>query len=101
MDFKANRNEIRDSELESPGIVNLNLPWSLAAVGDALIATRLNQFNHPLDSGFHDMVKAIKEADVAFINLEGLLFRLSEFEGWPEVEHGGSGRSVHLKPPRT
>ena len=89
MDFKVNRNEIRDSELESPKIVNLNLPWSLAAVGDALIATRLNQFNHPLDSGFHNMAKAVKEADVAFINLEGLLFRLSEFKGWPEVEHGG------------
>jgi hypothetical protein len=69
--------------------VNLNLPWSLAAVGDALIATRLNQFNDPLDSGFHKMAQAIKEADVAFINLEGLLFRLSEFKGWPEVEHGG------------
>jgi poly-gamma-glutamate capsule biosynthesis protein CapA/YwtB (metallophosphatase superfamily) len=90
MDFKVNRNEIRDSELDkSPEIVNLNLPWSLAAVGDALVATRLNQFNHPLDSGFHKMVQAIKEADVAFINLEGLLFRLSEFKGWPEVEHGG------------
>jgi poly-gamma-glutamate capsule biosynthesis protein CapA/YwtB (metallophosphatase superfamily) len=90
MDFKVNRNEIRNSELDkSPKIVNLNLTWSLAAVGDALIATRLNQFNHPLDSGFHDMVKAIKEADVAFINLEGSLFCLSEFKGWPEVEHGG------------
>ena len=61
MDFKVNRNEIRDRDLdESPKIVNLNLTWSLAAVGDALIATRLNQFNHPLDSGFHNMVKAIK-----------------------------------------
>lgn len=90
MDFKANRNENRDTELDkSPEILNLNLPWSLAAVGDALIATRLNQFNDPMDSGFHDMVKAIKGADVAFINLEGLLFHLSEFKGWPEVEHGG------------
>ena len=90
MEYKVNRNEIRESELDkSPDIVNLNLPWSLAAVGDALIATRLNQFNHPLDSGFHDMVKIIKEADVAFINLEGSLFRLLDFKGWPEVEHGG------------
>jgi poly-gamma-glutamate synthesis protein (capsule biosynthesis protein) len=90
MDFKANRKENRDTELDkSPEILNLNLPWSLAAVGDALIATRLNQFNDPKDTGFHDMVKAIKGADVAFINLEGLLFRLSEFKGWPEVEHGG------------
>jgi poly-gamma-glutamate synthesis protein (capsule biosynthesis protein) len=35
------------------------------------------------------MVKVIKEANEAFINLEGSLFRLSEFKGWPEVEHGG------------
>jgi poly-gamma-glutamate capsule biosynthesis protein CapA/YwtB (metallophosphatase superfamily) len=63
--------------------------WSLAAVGDALIATRLAQFNHPADPGFSRMVKVIQDADVAFLNLEGSLFSFSEFSGWAEVEHGG------------
>jgi poly-gamma-glutamate capsule biosynthesis protein CapA/YwtB (metallophosphatase superfamily) len=63
--------------------------WSLAAVGDALIATRLAQFNHQGDPGFFRMAKIIQDADVAFLNLEGSLFDFSEFKGWAEVEHGG------------
>ncbi len=63
--------------------------WSLAAVGDALIATRLQQFNHAGDPSFARMAKIIQDADVAFLNLEGSLFDFSEFKGWAEVEHGG------------
>lgn len=63
--------------------------WSLAAVGDALIATRLAQFNHPGDPRFFGMVKVIQQADMAFVNLEGSVFDFSEFTGWAEVEHGG------------
>jgi poly-gamma-glutamate synthesis protein (capsule biosynthesis protein) len=68
---------------------NQNFKWSIAAVGDALIATRIAQFNDPLDPKFSEMVKITKGADIGFINLENPLFRFSEFKGWPQVEHGG------------
>jgi poly-gamma-glutamate capsule biosynthesis protein CapA/YwtB (metallophosphatase superfamily) len=68
---------------------NQDLKWSIAAVGDALVATRIAQYNDPLDPMFSKMVTIIKEADVGFLNLENPLFRFSEFSGWPQVEHGG------------
>jgi poly-gamma-glutamate synthesis protein (capsule biosynthesis protein) len=58
-------------------------------VGDALIATRLGQYNDPHDPGFHSIVKIVQSADLAFLNLEGSHFRFSEFHGWAEAEHGG------------
>jgi poly-gamma-glutamate capsule biosynthesis protein CapA/YwtB (metallophosphatase superfamily) len=60
-----------------------NTTWSLAAVGDTLIATRVMQFNNPLDPRFQDLVKVIRAADVGFLNLEGSLFSFSEYTGWP------------------
>jgi poly-gamma-glutamate capsule biosynthesis protein CapA/YwtB (metallophosphatase superfamily) len=63
--------------------------WTLAAVGDALIATRLQQFDHEEDPAFRRMASIIRNADVGFVNLEGSLFRFSEFHGWAEVEQGG------------
>ncbi len=36
------------------------------------------------------MAKVIRDADAAFVNLELSLFRLPEFNGWPEVENGGN-----------
>ncbi len=64
--------------------------WSLAAVGDAIITRRLAQFDTDRDAGFEQMANVIRDADVAFLNLEISLFRLSEFKGWPEVETGGN-----------
>jgi len=64
--------------------------WSLAAVGDAIITRRLAQFDHDSDPSFQQMIKVIRDADAAFLNLEISLFRLSEFNGWPEVENGGN-----------
>jgi poly-gamma-glutamate synthesis protein (capsule biosynthesis protein) len=63
--------------------------WTLAAVGDALIATRLGQFDSDEDPAFRRMAAIIRSADVGFVNLEGSLFRFSEFRGWAEVEQGG------------
>jgi poly-gamma-glutamate capsule biosynthesis protein CapA/YwtB (metallophosphatase superfamily) len=64
--------------------------WSLAAVGDAIITRRVAQFDNPADPRFQDMVKVIRGADAAMVNLEISLFRLSEFKGWAEVEHDGN-----------
>ncbi len=64
--------------------------WSLAAVGDAIITRRVAQFDNPGDPRFQDIVKVIRGADAAMVNLEISLFRLSEFTGWPEVENGGN-----------
>ena len=63
--------------------------WSLAAVGDAIITRRIAQFDHAGDPRFQGMVKVIREADAAMVNLELNLFRMSEFRGWPAVETGG------------
>ena len=64
--------------------------WSLAAVGDAIITRRVAQFDNPADPRFQDMVKVIRGADAAMVNLEISLFRLSGFKGWPEVENDGN-----------
>jgi len=64
--------------------------WSLAAVGDAIITRRIAQFDHAGDPGFADMVDVIQGADAAMVNLEISLFRLTSFQGWPEVENGGN-----------
>ena len=64
--------------------------WSLAAVGDAIVTRRLAQFDQAGDQRFQEMARIIREADAALVNLEGNLFRLREFRGWPEVENGAS-----------
>ncbi|HEV8356198.1 MAG TPA: CapA family protein [Gemmatimonadales bacterium] len=64
--------------------------WSLAAVGDAIVTRRLAQFDQAGDPRFQQMAKLIRDADAAFVNLEGNLFRLKEFRGWAEVENGAS-----------
>src|SRR6185503_674237 len=64
--------------------------WSLAVVGDAIITRRVAQFDNPADPRFQDMVKVIRGADAAMVNLEISLLRLSGFKGWPEVENDGN-----------
>lgn len=61
--------------------------WSLAAVGDSIITRRISVFDDP---AFLNLVKVIRDADAAFNNLEITLFRLSEFEGSPQAESGGT-----------
>jgi poly-gamma-glutamate capsule biosynthesis protein CapA/YwtB (metallophosphatase superfamily) len=66
-----------------------NAPFSIAAVGDALIRSRIAQFDSARDPRFQRMVQVLKNADAAFVNLEGAVLRFSEFKGWPAAEHGG------------
>ena len=82
----AQRQPARPAEL-LPGPTTT---WSLAAVGDAIITRRIAQFDNPADPRFQDMVKVIRGADAAMVNLEISLLRLSGFKGWPEVENDGN-----------
>ncbi|MDP1857964.1 MAG: CapA family protein [Gemmatimonadaceae bacterium] len=70
-----------------PGPGNI---WSLAAVGDAIITRRVALYDNAADPRFQEMVKVIRAADAAMVNLELSTFRFSEFRGWPEVENGGN-----------
>lgn len=68
--------------------------WTLAAAGDALITRQVGMFGD--DPAFMALVEPIRAADAAVINLEVSLFRLWEFEGWPQAENGGN---YELGPP--
>ncbi len=61
--------------------------WSLAATGDSIITRRIAMYDDPT---FMNLVDVIRNADVAFTNLELSLFRLWEFEGYPQAESGGN-----------
>ncbi|RPJ85451.1 MAG: hypothetical protein EHM13_01010, partial [Acidobacteria bacterium] len=62
--------------------------WSIAATGDAIMTRQVQCFEN--DPAFMGLVKPIREADAAVINLELALFRLWEFKGYPQVENGGN-----------
>ena len=57
---------------------------SIAAAGDSLITMRQSVHSEPR---FLDLVELIREADVAFTNLEMLLH---DFDGYPAAESGGT-----------
>jgi poly-gamma-glutamate capsule biosynthesis protein CapA/YwtB (metallophosphatase superfamily) len=72
-----------------------NLPgpgttWSLAAMGDIIMNRRIALHENGDDPRFKEMVGIIRGADASFGNLEQSIFRLNEFQGWPEVENGGN-----------
>jgi poly-gamma-glutamate capsule biosynthesis protein CapA/YwtB (metallophosphatase superfamily) len=62
--------------------------WSLAATGDTIITRQIRHLNE--DPAFMAVVDKIRSADAATTNLEGHLFRMSEFKGYPQAERGGS-----------
>ena len=64
--------------------------WRVAAVGDAIVGTRISQYDHPGDSRFAALSALVRDADVASVNLETSLFDLGSFRGWPAAERGGS-----------
>jgi poly-gamma-glutamate capsule biosynthesis protein CapA/YwtB (metallophosphatase superfamily) len=62
--------------------------WTLAAAGDAIMTRQVKHFEN--DSAFMGLVKPIREADAAVINLELNAFRLWDFKGYPQAENGGN-----------
>ena len=61
--------------------------WSIAAVGDAIMTRQVRCFEN--DPAFMALVKPIREADTAVINLELNVLRLWDFKGYPQAENGG------------
>lgn len=62
--------------------------WSVAAAGDAIMTRQVRSLEN--DPSFMALVKAIREADAAAVNLELNLFRLWDFPGYPQAENGGN-----------
>ena len=71
-----------------PQLAASEATWSIAATGDAIMTRQVRCFEG--DQGFMGLVKRLREADAAVINLELALFRLWEFKGYPQVENGGN-----------
>ena len=63
------------------------ITWSLAAAGDAILTRQVRCFEN--DPAFMALVKPIREADAAVINLELNVFRFWDFKGYPQAENGG------------
>ena len=61
--------------------------WSLAATGDTVITRRVSVYE--TDPAFKSLVAVIRAADLGFTNLEISLFRMADFEGYPQAESGG------------
>jgi poly-gamma-glutamate synthesis protein (capsule biosynthesis protein) len=70
------------------------LTWSVAAVGDAIMNRQVRCLEN--DAAFMGLVGPIRAADAAVVNLEQSLFRVWEFEGYPQAENGGN---YELGPP--
>jgi poly-gamma-glutamate capsule biosynthesis protein CapA/YwtB (metallophosphatase superfamily) len=61
--------------------------WSLAATGDTVSTRRVSVYEtYP---AFKSLVAVIRAADAGFTNLETSLFRMADFNGYPQAESGG------------
>ena len=66
--------------------------WSLAATGDTVSTRRTSAYE--TDPAFKSLIAVIRAADVGFTNLEISLFRISDFNRYPQAESGGNGPSM-------
>ncbi len=62
--------------------------WSIAAAGDSIMTREVQCFEN--EPAFMALVKSIRGADAAVINLEFNALRLWEFKGFPQAENGGN-----------
>ena len=79
---------------DTPATAAAEPTWSIAAVGDAIMTRQVKCFEN--DPAFMGLVKPIREADAAVINLELNAFRIWDFKGYPQAENGGN---YELAPP--
>jgi poly-gamma-glutamate capsule biosynthesis protein CapA/YwtB (metallophosphatase superfamily) len=63
---------------------------TIALAGDSILTRRVMQFNTSADPRFSGLVRNIKQADAAIVNLEESLIHFPDFKGWPEAENGGN-----------
>ncbi|RWP36537.1 MAG: CapA family protein [Mesorhizobium sp.] len=67
--------------------------FTMVAVGDLIVSRALTNYQH---TGFGDIVKILRDADVTFGNLEVNIFDIRSFNGSPQAEYGGA---YHLSLP--
>ncbi len=86
---------VTSPETQTAGTKSATGPsWSIAAVGDAIMTRQVKYLES--DPAFMGLVKPIREADAAVLNLELNAFRLWDFKGYPQAENGGN---YELAPP--
>ncbi|VIO69130.1 Capsule biosynthesis protein CapA [Bradyrhizobium ivorense] len=61
--------------------------FSVVAVGDLIITRPLTKYQ---DASFGAVVESLREADVAFGNMETNIFDIRSFTGSPQAEYGGA-----------
>ncbi|TIQ45395.1 MAG: CapA family protein, partial [Mesorhizobium sp.] len=67
--------------------------FTMVAVGDLIVSRAVTKSQ---DTGFADVVKILRNADVTFGNLEVNVFDIRSFSGYPQAEYGGA---YHLSLP--
>jgi len=75
-------------QIQEAGVTSSSTTWTLAATGDTIITRQIRHLDQ--DTAFMALVNKIRAADAATTNLEGHLFRMREFKGYPQAERGGS-----------
>jgi len=64
-----------------------DVTWALAVSGDTVSTRRVSVYEG--DPAFKSLVAVIRAADAGFTNLETSLFRMADFNGYPQAESGG------------
>ncbi|MER9083151.1 CapA family protein, partial [Mesorhizobium sp. M0895] len=67
--------------------------FTMVAVGDLIVSRAVTKSQ---ESGFGDVIKILRDADVTFGNLEVNVFDIRSFNGYPQAEYGGA---YHLSLP--
>lgn len=88
MDVHGNYHSPIRAEFDRSGSTEANVAdgFSMAAVGDLLLARPVTTGHHP---GFADVLQIIRQADVIFGNLETNILDVQS-KGCPQAEYGGA-----------
>ncbi|MER9877431.1 CapA family protein [Mesorhizobium sp. M0195] len=84
---------VGDYDLVGSLATNVVEGFTMVAVGDLIVSRAVTKSQ---DSGFSDVVKILRNADVTFGNLEVNAFDIRSFSGYPQAEYGGA---YHLSLP--
>lgn len=78
-----------DGDFDTVGSTATNVEdrFTMAAVGDLLLARPVTKGRHP---GFDELVRILQDADVTFGKMETNIFDIRSFEGSPQAEYGGA-----------
>ena len=76
-----------DADSATALLMNVEDGFTVAAVGDMIIARPVSQFADP---GFVQAMDVIARADVGFGNFETSAIDIRNFDGYPQAEYGGA-----------